>query len=350
MRVFCYFVEPAGYTIDLINNIYKKKGIPYCFLYDTSFARSRNFSENEIFLSRCNFIEKIGFIFKVWKNNDLIIINGYNNYPFILTFLLNLFGWNKRYIAVESDTQLVIPSNYLKRIIKALYLSFIFDNKFILGFAGGNNTHKDLFSYYGMSESSIFLMPMMVNNSRFYISNKKRPNTFTFLYVGRLEKHKGVKQLIEQFNIKFHDKDAILKIIGSGNHEQYLKSRFESNKVIFVGKKIDEELIKEYHSASCFVCPSLFEPWGLVINEALSSSLPVISTVNVGANFDLILDKKTGFISKNMDEFGDNMFELYNNNELIDKFSNNGFNLMSQYWNYSLYSDCLEKVFQSLDI
>ena len=63
----------------------------------------------------------------------------------------------------------------------------------MLGFAGGTFSHKDLFRYYGMKEERIFLMPLMVNNARFYSKHRFFPDTFTFLYVGRLIKSKGVE-------------------------------------------------------------------------------------------------------------------------------------------------------------
>ena len=138
-----------------------------------------------------------------------------------------------------------------------------------------------------MIEDRIFLMPMMVNNKKFYCDNKVYPKPFTFLYVGRLLKHKNVEALIQQFNIKFSEKDAVLKIVGDGRQGEYLIDKYTSEKVIFKGKKFNKELITEYLSASCFVSPSLFEPWGLVVNEALSSGLPVIANEEVGACFDV---------------------------------------------------------------
>ena len=73
----------------------------------------------------------------------------------------------------------------------------------------------------------------------------------------------------------------------------------DSGDVNFEGKLFDKDLINEFQNASCFVCPSLFEPWGLVVNEALSSGLPVIAAKEVGACYDLIAGKETGLIAEN---------------------------------------------------
>tara|TARA_B100000767_G_scaffold247024_1_gene247023 strand:- start:832 stop:1887 length:1056 start_codon:yes stop_codon:yes gene_type:complete len=347
MKVFCFFVEPASYTLDLAVNVYDKNEIDYCFIKSNTLVVSDSKSNND-FLDKKPWISRFSYMLNCFKNNDFIIINGYNNYPFILTFIFNFFSIKKKFIATESDTQLVISNNYLKRFVKWMYLSVIFQNKYVLGFAGGNNSHKDLFRHYGMNEDRIFLMPMMVDNSKFYIDKKKTPNIFTFLFVGRLVPHKNVEHLIQQFNINFSEKDALLKIIGDGEQGKYLTDKYTSEKVIFMGKKFNQELIVEYFSASCFVCPSLFEPWGLVVNEALSAGLPVIVKKEVGACFDLIKDKETGFISEDMLDLGKMMLTLFNDSELLKRYSENASGLMKNNWNYELYNNCLNNAIKKV--
>ena len=40
MKVFCYFVEPASYTLDLASNIYEKNNIDYCFIKSNTLVQS----------------------------------------------------------------------------------------------------------------------------------------------------------------------------------------------------------------------------------------------------------------------------------------------------------------------
>jgi glycosyltransferase involved in cell wall biosynthesis len=119
---------------------------------------------------------------------------------------------------------------------------------------------------------------------------------------------------------------------------------YSSVKVIFEGKKFSNDLIRLYQNASCFVCPSIFEPWGLVVNEALSAGLAVIATKEVGATFNLIKNKETGLIAETMDDFGNKMLQIFNNEVLLRKFSNNARELMQNYWNYELYSKAQDEV------
>ena len=348
MKIFCYFIEPASYTIDLIKNVYDDLKIDYCFLKSSSLAKS-NYKIESIFLDQKNFFYKIKFYINNFRKNNLIIINGYNNFPFIFTFFLCLLFNRKKFIAIDSDSQLNVPNFLLKRYVKYVYLSFIFKKSFVLGFAGGSNSHKKLFSNYGMSENRIFLMPMMVDNKRFQSVPKIEPKTFTFLYVGRLVRVKNIENLIYQFNEKFNNHDARLVVVGSGILLNKLKQKYSSNKINFLGSKYNEDLVHYFRNSSCLVCPSSFEPWGLVINEALSSGLPVITSHQVGANFDLVLNKNTGLISSNMDEFGTNMLKLYNDRETLSKMSEKASELMMNHWNYKFYINCLNSCYKYID-
>ena len=102
MRVFSYFVEPASYTLDLINNIYLKLKIPFVFIKGNSEAKSSQKVDKENFLNERTLVRKVALVYEIWSKYNLIIINGYNNYPFILTFIFNTFSCKKRYIAIES--------------------------------------------------------------------------------------------------------------------------------------------------------------------------------------------------------------------------------------------------------
>ena len=117
MKIFCYFIEPASYTIDLIKNVYDDLKIDYCFLKSSSLAKS-NYKIESIFLDQKNFFYKIKFYINNFRKNNLIIINGFNNFPFIFTFFLCLLFNRKKFIAIDSDSQLNIPDFFLKRYVK----------------------------------------------------------------------------------------------------------------------------------------------------------------------------------------------------------------------------------------
>lgn len=336
-KIFTYFVEPASYTLDLIKNVHSKLDISFVFINSKSEAMSDELIKKDSFLSERSFFDKIAFVYNIWKNNKFIIINGYNNYPFVLNFVFNFFSFKKRYLAIESDTQLKVPNNILKRLFKSLYLNIVFRNKYVFGFAGGSLTHKQLFRFYGMKEERIFLMPMMVDNSKYLKTKKRKPKRFTFLFVGRLINSKNVNLLCERFLSSFNNKNAALIIVGSGINLEKYKQKYAHHQIIFTGSLFGDELLNYYKNSSVFVFPSTQEEWGLVINEAMSSGLPVIAHKNVGSVHDLILKKNTGFIIESWDELELKMNELYSNPKLCDEFSKNAVHLMENEWNYNLY-------------
>ena len=349
MRVFSYFVEPASYTLDLINNIYLKLKIPFVFIKGNSEAKSSQKVDKENFLNERTLLRKVALVYEIWSKYNLIIINGYNNYPFILTFIFNTLSCKKRYIAIESDTQLNIPRNIFKQIVKSIYLNIIFRSKYVIGFAGGSKTHKELFRFYGMTEDRIYLMPMMVDNDKYYLDNKIFPEVFTFLFVGRLIDTKNVDKLCEIFISAFSDLKAQLIIVGGGDNLEDYKERYCHDKIHFKGSVFGDELLSYYKNASLLVFPSSVEAWGLVINEAMSSSLPIIVHKEVGAVHDLIMDKSTGFVIENWMELESKMMEMYSNPSKCEVFSENAEKLMKEHWNYQLYKKNLSNVIKRIE-
>ena len=75
-----------------------------------------------------------------------------------------------------------------------------------------------------------------------------------------------------------------------------LKTSKECGLVVFPGFRQIGELPSFYAGAGAFVHPALEEPWGLVINEAMASGLPVLSSRNVGAAEELVVEGKTGYL------------------------------------------------------
>jgi glycosyltransferase involved in cell wall biosynthesis len=65
--------------------------------------------------------------------------------------------------------------------------------------------------------------------------------------------------------------------------------------VIFAGFRQVGELRDFYAGAGVFIHPALSEPWGLVINEAMASGLPILTSNNVGAAEELVREGVNGF-------------------------------------------------------
>lgn len=150
--------------------------------------------------------------------------------------------------------------------------------------------HKQLFDSIGFS-GQIFITGSV---GIFDKSNRKTHITHSplkYLYVGRLIDVKNVKKLIEVFN-----KNGLpLTIVGDGELHKELESCAKGN-IIFTGFIENDKLGAVYAEHDVFILPSTYEPWGLVVEEALYRGLPVIVSDKVGSGIDMVKQLGTGLI------------------------------------------------------
>lgn len=341
-RVHAILHEPASYTVDRNHAVYDPLGITYSYLNGKSEAKSTDDeADSSLQLATGTIFKLLSQLNQIIRTNDVIIINGYNGKVFQLLYLLNFFY--RKPIGIDSDTRLRIPQKTLKRLAKKLYLNCIFRNKRIFGLPGGTGTHCKLFEHYGMDKRRIYLMPMMVNNSRF--KKAQRKGSFRFLFVGRLIWEKNLPILINAFQTEFANNSNVeLLIVGDGPlRNQLTQMARNSTNILFAGPLFGESLLEEYTNASAFILPSVSEQWGLVVNEALSAGLPVIVSDQVGAAHDLVEKPDTGFVFRYDDaaDLARKMKEMVENKELYQSFSKNAIDLMTNNWNYDFYRKCL---------
>ncbi|MDP2067938.1 MAG: glycosyltransferase family 4 protein [Lutibacter sp.] len=350
MKIHTLFVEPANYTQDLIENVYQRLGISYSFLNSNSAATNDNtivasakhlFDESSVW-------QNIVFLWNCSKENELVIINGYNHMPFIIMWLFSIV--NSCTIGVESDTP-YRPKTGIKGMVKKIYLNFIFSNKQIVGLPGGTGLHRDLFLKYGMPENRIFFLPMMVSNAKYFAIKHVETlnnNPLKFIFVGRLAPEKNIQLLIKSFQtvLKQH-KNVELNLIGDGEDKAELKKMIAMTPQIkLLGKKFGSDLLQAYQGAQILILPSSFEPWGLVVNEAMAAGLPVVCSSAVGASHDLVLKPNTGWVFKNNDEreLTALLLNIIDHPKQIKEKAKRGQEFMLNYWNYDLYIKSLNQL------
>ncbi len=166
---------------------------------------------------------------------------------------------------------------------------------------------------YGSREDRIFYLPFFVD-FRYFSSARSAAvagrdclrselgvRGVTFIYVGRLWWGKGLDHLLDAFGDlqRRHDGEVSLLLVGDGAEERPLREhcrREGLRNVIFAGFKQKPDLPAYYAAADIFVFPTLGDTYGLVVDEAMSCSLPVIATDITGEIRDRIEDGINGFI------------------------------------------------------
>lgn len=133
------------------------------------------------------------------------------------------------------------------------------------------------------------------------LRNELRLKGTVFIYVGRLWWGKGVGYLLEAFRIVQEKctEEVSLLLLGDGPEVEKLRQTCTTHgirNVIFAGFKQKPELPRYYAMADVFVFPTLGDPYGLVVDEAMACSLPVISTGAAGEIRDRIEEGVNGYI------------------------------------------------------
>ena len=138
-----------------------------------------------------------------------------------------------------------------------------------------------------------------VNNDLFKIDQHNHLNNSSILCIARLVPIKNIDRLLESWQVVEQRKTSYkLQIIGDGPEFENLKAiktKLHLKNVTFLGA-IDNQLIAPYfYRADAFILPSLSETWGLVVNEAMASGLPVILSNKINAAHTLLKEGINGF-------------------------------------------------------
>ena len=224
-----------------------------------------------------------------------------------------LLAWRHRVPTfVESDTPLRPDLPCWKKIVKRAVYPWLFRIPQKV-FPSGSRQAK-YFNHYGVPPEKIVVVKMTVDVAsimKWSLSPAARearhsvraqwgmaPDEMVFIFVGRLEPQKGLKMLIKVFDdICACGTGARLIIAGDGSLRSFVELQAAAiPQLRYLGRLKPGGVLSAYNAADVAVLPSLFEPWGLVVNEAMAAGLPVIASSAVGCTDDLVRDGETGSI------------------------------------------------------
>ncbi|NBV41308.1 glycosyltransferase family 1 protein [bacterium] len=252
---------------------------------------------------------KVALSFKVWrelsdKNPSIVVLAEYIH-PAYWIALLWCRTHRKRAVFLCESTRDDRPRSAWKERIKQLFV-----RRCTAGIAQGTNTSHYLNSL-GMTPDRIRIKGYSTDNEvytrganearqrRAELQTKYGAAPHNFLFVGRFAPEKNIETLLKAFDSICRDfPDWGLLLVGGGPLETRYREIIEDltiPRVSVIPFLQKSELPAIYGIADVFVLPSLSEPWGLVVNEAMAASLPVIASQKCGSTADLITHGKTGF-------------------------------------------------------
>ena len=124
-------------------------------------------------------------------------------------------------------------------------------------------------------------------------TNGSGPSDKRFLYVGRYSPEKGLDVLLDAYEWyrKTEDDPWPLTCVGKGPLKPQIDSAKHAKDLGFIDPR---SLPTVYRDHSVSILPSLYEPWGVVLAEAMGCGLPVITTEACGAGIDLVRQYTNG--------------------------------------------------------
>ena len=207
-----------------------------------------------------------------------------------------------------SDRQRSAPKLWLKRGFFHLLQTFV---SAVLPIGSRN---RDYCAHYFGTSFPSFLVPYAVDNDFFARGSQAASATRdalqrelalesgrpVILFASKLQHRKHCDHLLQAF-LQLPDSPSApyLLIVGDGEEIPALRQEVQQSgtlRVRFAGFRKQRELPRFFDLITVFVLPSQHEAWGLIVNEAMASGLPVIVSDDVGCAADLVCQGENGFV------------------------------------------------------
>ncbi|QCX01858.1 glycosyltransferase family 4 protein [Aggregatimonas sangjinii] len=263
---------------------------------------------------------------------DVIITNS-RLYPrlFLVMNMIKLLNKKNKTICIHHHYNFLAQTGFKKKLNRYLELNFLrkFDTLIV------PSPYVKEITGNLLPKKRIFFIE--IGFVKEHSAPKEELNDDHLLYVGSIEKRKGLDLLIK--SLQEVSEHYTLDIIGNYNEDDnYFKMLIakvsENNmedRVFFRGRVSKRELSEYFSNASIFVFPSLHEGYGMVIKEAMLYGIPVIAFNNSAIPY-LVQDGVNGILVENCNiaEFSKKLTHLLKNKELRQKLRQNNINLAKE--------------------
>lgn len=189
--------------------------------------------------------------------------------------------------------------------------------------------------------------------SKKHIFKKSLLNKYHFLesstvlgYVGRLCDDKGIHDLLNAFNLICKKrKDIYLMLVG--NRDPGFKVNIKNEKIIEIGHS--KEVEKYLSIFDILIHPSHREGFSLVIQQAMSMQVPVITT-NIPGPSEVIEENICGLLVEAKDhiDLTKKILHLAGDSLLIAKFKKNGYQRVKKYFSVNIMNNLIVEDFDKL--
>ena len=176
----------------------------------------------------------------------------------------------------------------------------------------------------------------------------RKPESFTFLFVGRIVGDKGINELCEAFDKLSSMANVRLLLVGPYEDSldpisQKSKDIIEQNPAIeSVGGKFGDELLSYYAASDCFVFPSYREGFPNTVLEAGAMGLPSIVT-DINGSREIIVEGENGVIipSHDANALFDAMLNMVKDKSARERMAGNARQMIASRYEQGFVRKCL---------
>ncbi len=204
----------------------------------------------------------------------------------------------------------------------------------------------------GAVKTKVRVIPNGVESSRF--NGGRQPQLILagipedrkiILYVGRIVREKGIFTLLDALEkLRKQGKDVSLVFVGEGPLKEDLAKevlrRKLNDRVTLAGFVDEKKLVSLYNSSDVFVLPSHYEPFGMVVLEAMASRIPVVVS-DVGGLSEIVEDGVTGVKvpAYNPSALAEGILRVLEDRELSEQLKENAYRAVQERYRWDMIAE-----------
>lgn len=303
MKILFITNIPSPYRVNFFNLLNKDNDVLVLFERASDSDRNKSWQKD----NKYDFKYKINVskreLIKLIKEyrNDKIVITNYSESKERTAILYMKFHRIPYYI--EIDGGIIKKDNFIKGKIKRFLLSNAYGyfspskeaDNYLVNY-GANKKKINRYNFSSLNKKDILESIVSVQEKQRIRKKLKMKEENIVIGIGSFTKRKGFDLLIKA--APSINKNTGIYIIGGEITDEYkeLIEKYNVKNVHFISFLSKEEIKEYYKAADIFILPTREDIWGLVINEAMSFGLPVITTDNCLAGLALIKNGENGYV------------------------------------------------------
>tara|TARA_Y100001968_G_scaffold322709_1_gene359251 strand:+ start:2444 stop:3523 length:1080 start_codon:yes stop_codon:yes gene_type:complete len=261
------------------------------------------------------------------KKPDVVISCGFGP-VMVLSLMWAILNGKKHFIFTDGIADSEESLTYVHQLIRR----FFYKNS--QGFIAASNKSIKLHKLYGAQDQNIYKSCLCVENEKF-IKKLLQEKKFDLMFSGQLIHRKQPLFFIEVAKkVKERLGYCSVLILGDGEMKSEVLLALEQSGLDYlIPGHVDQAALPNFFSDSkLFLFPSSNDPWGVVVNEALASGLPVISSPYPGSSGELVLNEVNGYvIDLDITLWSEKVCELLTSQSKYEEFSEESLNLVKDY-------------------